>query len=374
GTVTSGFNVNGVFEVRCFRSIVTTVAGTSDYDWGSIIVDGVGPAAGLAYVPDLAIDPAGDLWALDTYDCAIKRITDLEPGSANYPFGRVETIYTSTFCPTSETADVLDARLGSAYSLTFDRAGDLYVSLNGYIIKITDPGTAEYQETIFAGSAGQFGNVDGTGEAARFGAIWDIAFGADGNLYVATWVTSTGVIRMVTPEGVVTSIAGNTTGVRTFVEEGAALEVDLHKLDGLAIDASGDIFASAGSVGRIFKISDPGEDGSMVTIVAGNSAGTTGYLDGPALEALFEYNSEPWIDGAGNLYVADGGNNRIRKITAPGTPEAMVTTIAGSGAAGVVDGLATEAQFDFPEALVGDEFGTLYTADLYPVAVLRRIG
>ncbi|HEX8163461.1 MAG TPA: NHL repeat-containing protein [Pyrinomonadaceae bacterium] len=124
---------------------------------------------------------------------------------------------------------------------------------------------------------------------------------------------------------------------------------------GAAVDAQGNVFvADAGASNRIRKINAQG----FVTTLAG---GAEGYADGAGASASFSTPSALAIDGGGNLYVADTGNNRIRKIA----PDGTASSVAGSGSAGFRDGTADAAQFDAPVGVAVDAQGGLYVADTY---------
>lgn len=124
---------------------------------------------------------------------------------------------------------------------------------------------------------------------------------------------------------------------------------------GIAINDDGVIFiADAGDSNRILKLPP---DGS-VTTVAGS---VEGYADGPGTHAAFNTPSGLALDSDGNLFVADTGNNRIRKIT----PAGLVSTVAGDGTAGYVDGPGTQARFDGPIGVAVDPGGNIYVADTY---------
>jgi sugar lactone lactonase YvrE len=131
---------------------------------------------------------------------------------------------------------------------------------------------------------------------------------------------------------------------------------------GVAIDGKGNIYVADGGDGnRIRRIAPDG----AVTTVAG---GAEGYADGPGAKARFNTPSGLAIDSQGNLYVADTGNHAIRKIT----PDGTVSTLAGSGVAGAADGIGKAAQFNGPVGLAVAEDGTVYVADTYN-DVVRRI-
>src|SRR6185436_16824862 len=131
---------------------------------------------------------------------------------------------------------------------------------------------------------------------------------------------------------------------------------------GVAVAADGTIYvADAGESNRIRKVSPDGN----VTTLAGASEG---FADGAGASASFNTPSALAFGPDGNLYVADTGNNRIRKIT----PDGTVSTVAGDGTAGYVDGPAAAAQFNGPLGLAVTRDGDIHLADTYN-DVLRMI-
>lgn len=151
----------------------------------------------------------------------------------------------------------------------------------------------------------------------------------------------------------VTTLAGD--GTPSFRDATKSAPAAFSDPFGIAINDDGVIFiADAGDSNRIRKLTP---DGS-VTTVAGS---VEGFADGPGTQAAFNTPSGLALDSEGNLFVADTGNNRIRKIT----PAGLVSTVAGNGTAGYVDGPGTQAQFDGPIGLAVDSRGNIYVADTY---------
>jgi hypothetical protein len=144
-------------------------------------------------------------------------------------------------------------------------------------------------------------------------------------------------IRKIAPDGSVSTLAGNGDGFA----DGAGANARFNSPSGLAVDAAGNIYVADTANNRIRKI-DPG---GIVTTVAGD--GTAGYLDGPADKARFDSPLGLAIDSQSNIYVADTYNDRIRRIA----PDATVSTVAGGGRPGYQDGDGEGALFDTPSAV-----------------------
>ncbi len=208
-----------------------------------------------------------------------------------------------------------------------------------------------YPFSTFAGLAGNAGSVDGTGSAARFDFPGGSATDAAGNVYVAD--RNNHIIRKITPAGVVTTLAGlaDVSGSSNGTGSTARFFFPV----GVAADATGNVYVADSDNHLIRKITPAG----VVTTLAG-LAGVAGDSDGTGNAARFNFPQGVAVDSGGNLYVADSGNNIIRKIT----PAASVTTLAGqSGSSGSDNGIAGAARFNFPVGIAVKGAGTVYVAD-----------
>jgi sugar lactone lactonase YvrE len=202
--------------------------------------------------------------------------------------------------------------------------------------------------TTLAGS-GSPGAVDGAGGGASFQWPFGVAADANGNLYVADQLNHK--IRKITPTGVVSTLAGNGS---PGAENGTGPAASFRYPIGVAADASGNVYVADGDNHMIRKIDVSGQ----VSVVAGT--GSSGSADGMNTIATFNLPYGVAVDATGNLYVADMLNHKIRKITAA-TGE--VSTFAGSGTQGAANGIGASASFNFPQAVAVDGAGNVYVAD-----------
>lgn len=205
-----------------------------------------------------------------------------------------------------------------------------------------------YNVSTLAGSTQ--GYLDGVGVNAKFNSPTNVQFDANGNVYVVDWLNN--YIRKISPTGNVTTFAGSgSIGYR----DGVGTNAQFTYPNSIAIAADGTIYVSDRMSHYIRKISPAG----VVTTFAGN--GTPGYADGMGTTAQLNRPSGIALDKSGNLYVADYENQRIRKIT----PSGLVSTIAGNGIIGYVNGAVGIARFNNPAALTIDNQGNIYVADAF---------
>lgn len=197
------------------------------------------------------------------------------------------------------------------------------------------------------------GSIDGNGTAARFYSPQAVTIDPSGNIYVPDFTISG--IRKITPDGTVTTLAGGSGS--NGIADGTGTAAQFQNPTGLAVDGAGNVFVADYGNHKIRKVTPAG----VVTTIAGG--GTTGkawgYKDTLAAYAMFNYPTGIILAPDGTLIVSEAGNQRIRKIS----PAGQVTTFAGSGTADSVEGAGTAASFNIPIGLALDGSGNLYVAD-----------
>ena len=205
--------------------------------------------------------------------------------------------------------------------------------------------------TTLAGSPGLPGTADGQGAAARFGSVRGLAVNAAGTVYVADFSNNT--IRQITPGGQVSTLAGS-PGVAGSAD-GTGTAATFNGPTDIAIDTAGNLYVADTTNSTVRRVTPAG----VVTTFAG-TAGRAGSNDGTGAAASFNLPRGIVVDASGNLYVVDGGNQTVRRITSAG----VVTTIAGAvGQVGSSDGAGSAARFQNPNGLGIDNSGNLFVAD-----------
>ena len=243
----------------------------------------------------------------------------------------------------STDANGINASFSSPSHISLDASGNFYVTdALSSIRKINPNGDV----TIFAGSSVELDFANGTGINARFNFALGSAVDSSGNIYVADF--SNHRIRKITPSGVVSTFAGSVQGFVDDIGNNAQFDGPTD----IVVDASDNLYVVDFGNQRIRKITADG----IVTTVAGS---IKGYLDGTSNTAQFNNPTGISIDASGNLYIADSGNFRIRKIDT----DAIVSTVAGS-ALPLNGEEVDESLFIIPRDVTLDRLGNIYITDL----------
>jgi len=263
------------------------------------------------------------------------------------------------------------ARFLYPYGVAMDTNGNVYVVDNGNqtIRKLTPVGTS-WVVTTLAGRAGSIGSADGTNSDARFNGSVSLVVDTLGNVYVAD--STNNAIRMITPAGVVTTLAGRAGSVGSA--DGTNGTARFYKPYGVAVDSAGNVYVGDSFNQTIREITPIGTNW-VVTTLAGK-AGTSGSADGTNSAARFNYPAGLAVNTNGTLYVADVLNHTVRKVTPVGT-NWVVTTLAGlAGVAGSADGTNSAARFNALLALTVDSASNLYVADQanHTIRKVRPVG
>ena len=255
-----------------------------------------------------------------------------------------------------DTSAAISSTLNSPFAVAVDGTGNVYITdrhnnrirkinTSGIINTIAGNGAAGYNGDSIAATNAQLNDPNG------------IAVDDSGNVYIADRLNNR--VRKVSTTGIITTIAG--TGTNGFSGDNAlATLAELNNPRGLTTDTHGNVFIADQGNNRIRKINSVG----IITTIAGT--GTGGY-NGDSISATTAELHNPYgiaVDTAGNLYIADVDNERIRKIT---TSTDIITTIAGNGTSGFYgdDGPSVNAQLSEPIGVSVDNLGNVFIADSY---------
>jgi len=332
--------VTGTYTIAVIPRILTRISG--GYGGG----DG-GPAtsAHIDGPSGLTLDGQGNLYFADYYNSRIRKIDAnglIAPvaGDGNPTYGGDG--FQATF-----------AQLSFPWSVTADNQGNLFIADfdNSRVRKVNSSGII----TTIAGTGGfGFTGDGGAAIAAQLNGPSAIAVDGQGNIFIADYNNHR--IRKISPTGIITTIAGTGTGGYAG-DGGLAVNAQINRPSGLAVDGQGNLFLADYFNHRVRKV----DVGGVISTVAGN--GTAGFSgdNGAASNAQLNFPSGVSLDNQGNLFIADRNNNRVRKVDSLG----IISTVAGNGTFGFAGdgGPATTAQLKEPWAIVVDAAGNLYISD-----------
>ena len=262
-----------------------------------------------------------------------------------------------------ETVPLAEARVRFPSALAIDSAGNLYfVDQDTYRVRKVD---ASGQVSTIAGSGlPGFSGDGGPATSARLGdRVEGLAVDGDGNIYIAD--TGNYRIRKVDRSGIISTVAG-TGAFRTGGDGGPAKIAGLTAIGGLAVDAAGNLYVADTWDDRVRRID---ANGIISTVAGTGDAGRSGDA-GPAVEARLDRPEGVAIGPSGDIYIADTDNHLVRRVDASGT----ITTIVGTGDRGYSGdgGPATEAALSEPRAVAVDSVGNVYIADSAN-GIVRRV-
>ena len=325
------------------NGIITTVAGNGG---GAYAGDGgAATNASLYYPQAVAVDSIGNLYVADTGNNRVRKVaasgiisTVAGNGSANY---------------TGDGSAATNASLYYPYGVAVDSVGNLYIAdtYNNSIRKVSANGIIV---TVAGNGSGTYAGDGGAATNASLYFPYSVAVDAAGNLYIAD--TYNNVIRQVAANGIINTVAGNGTNGYSG-DSGAATNASLAFPGGVAVDASGNLYIADSGNNRVRQVATNG----IIATLAGNGSASYAGDGGAAANAGLYDPLGLALDAFGNLYVADCDNQLIRKVDTNG----IITTLAGNGSATYAGdgGAATNASLNYAGGAALDSAGNLYIAD-----------
>jgi sugar lactone lactonase YvrE len=256
-----------------------------------------------------------------------------------------------------------DAQLNDPVGVAVDASGNLFISDRLNYQRVYKVDTKGIMTTV-AGSGTNYPGDGGQATNASLSQIEGVAVDASGNLYIADFNNNR--IRKVDTTGIITTVAGN--GIDGYSgDNGPATHAEMRSPIGVAVDASGNLFIADWENYCIRKVNT---NGIITTVAGGGNAGYSGD-NGPATHAQLDMASGVAVDAYGNLFIADLYNSRIREVT----PNGIITTVAGNGNFGYSgdNGAATNATLNAPYGVAVDASGNLLIADFLNSRI-RKVG
>jgi uncharacterized protein (TIGR03437 family) len=325
------------------------------------VPDGGSPPAGSGYPVGVTVDTAGHLFIADTYRNRVQKIS---------PDGTIVTVAgVGTAGFSGDGGPATSAQLHHPSAVAVDGAGNLFiVDYNNYeenapegnrrIRKVSVEGII----TTVAGGGKESPGDGGPAVDAVLAPI-GVAVDGDGNLFIAD--LEAGRLRKVSPDGTISTVAGNGGQCCFAGDGGPATSAQLYFPTGLALDSGGNLLIADGP--RIRKVSP----GGTITSVAGNGSFGLSGDGGPATGAQLGVISGIAVDAADNLFLTDLSHGRVRKIS----PDGIITTVAGNGGCCFAGdgGPAIRAAVPYPTAIAVDRAGNLFIATIADIQRVRKI-
>jgi sugar lactone lactonase YvrE len=333
------------------EGIITTIVG--DGASGSTGNHGPATATELGSPYRLTMDNKGNLYVAEVvFQCICKIDT------AGILTIIADTTGTYSLGPDGDGGLAMTATMTSPCGLATDTLGNLYFSdIGNNRVRVINLNTGIINNYAGTGVPGYSGD-GAAGTAAQFGVLEGLACDTAGNLYICDYDNNR--VRYVNKA---TGIVNTFIGRNGLFDEGyTATDAELGRATNLATDASGNVYIADGPNNRVRKLNAAT---GTITTVAGNGIAGYGYGfsgdGGPATAAQLYFPYSVAIDNAGNLYIADCYNSRVRKVSAAG----IITTLAGNGTAGFSGdgGAAIGAELNYPAGVAVDAAGNVYIAD-----------
>ena len=326
-------------KVTTSSGIISTVAGTGNWPRG--VLGGQAVASPLSSPFSAIFDGSGNMYVTNT------RMHQVQKVDANGVITAFAGSGLACWSCLGDGGAATAATLGLPYHLSMDNQGSVYIADGNRIRKVTASGVI----SLFAGTGTSLGD-GGLATSALLNQANSVAVAPSRDVYIAEQGAHR--IRRVDTNGIISTVAG--TGVPGYTGDNAlAINATINTPRGIAVDQAGNIYFSQATAVR--KIDSNG----IITTVAGT--GTAGFAGDGGLATNARINGPIgiFIDVSGNLYIADTGNNRIRKVDSAG----IITTVGGSSSRGSSGdgGVATSAQLDTPSGVWVDSDGNIFVAD-----------
>ena len=326
------------------NNIITTVAGD-----GAIGYAGDGGASTNASLNDpigVAFDAIGNCYIADQQNGAIRRVDT--NGVMTTVAGDRGNGYSGDGGPAT------NGKLNRPSGVAWDASAKMYIAdqYNHRIRKVDANGIVS---TVAGNGNATFAGDGGAATNASLAWPWCVAFDANGNMYIAD--SHNNRVRRVSTGGIITTVVGSGSTYYPSGEDGLAINASLNNPQSVAFDALGNLYIADSYDLCIRKVDTNG----IITTVAGNVAEGYSGDGGMATNARISLSTDVALDASGNMYIADRGNNRVRKVDANG----IITTVAGCGIIGHSGdgGAATNADLNFPAGVALDALGNMYIAD-----------